>query len=217
MRTTVNQTMTRILLTLAMAGAALLAGCSTTSGRASGNTTYDFGAAEPALAQAAAPIAALVVTDATGSPALDSERMTYRLNYANPLQARSYANSRWTSTPLNLVTQRFKSRLAQSGAKVLSVTDASAGVPILRVEVDDFTHTFDNAAQSYGQVVLRASLFAGHKLVDQKTFSRKFGAASADAAGGAHALAASTDAAAADLIAWLATLPQPSPASQAKQ
>jgi cholesterol transport system auxiliary component len=212
MRINVNQTMNRLLLALALIGAALLAGCSTTKA-GGGNATYDFGAAEPGPA-AATPFGALVVTDATGSPALDSERMYYRLNYADPLQARTYAGSRWTSTPLNMVTQRFKSRLAQSGAKVLSVTDASAGVPILRVEVDDFTHTFDSATQSYGQLVLRASLFSGHKLVDQKTFKRRTGAASADAAGGARALADSTDAAAADLIAWLATLPQPNQPKQ---
>jgi cholesterol transport system auxiliary component len=57
-------------------------------------------------------------------------------------------------------------------------------------------------------VVLRASLFQGHKLIDQKTFARKTAAASADAAGGARALAASTDAIAADIVAWLATLPK---------
>ena len=44
-----------------------------------------------------APLAAIVVMDATGSPALENERMMYRLNYADPLQARTYANSRWSA------------------------------------------------------------------------------------------------------------------------
>lgn len=213
MRITVNQIMNRLLFVLAMSGAALLAGCATTKG-SGGAATYDFGAAEPGAAAAAAPFGALVVSDATGSPALDSERMYYRLNYADPLQARSYAGSRWTSTPLNMVTQRFKSRIAQSGAKVLGVTDAANGIPILRVEVDDFTHSFDSATHSYGQLVLRASLFSGHQLIDQKTISRKTSSASADAAGGAAALAAATDAAAADLIAWLARLAPVTPPKQ---
>jgi cholesterol transport system auxiliary component len=209
MRTTVTRKLTPYLI--AALAAALLAGC---AGGKSGqpNTQFDFGspgvraAAAPAAHDPAPPLPALVVTDATGPAALDSERMYYRLNYADALQARSYANSRWTSNPLQMVTQRFKSRLAQAGVKVLSVTDAAAGVPILRIEVDDFVHAFDSASQSDGQLVLRASLFQGHALVDQKSFSRSTPAGSADAAGGARALAASTDAVAADIIAWLARI-----------
>ncbi|HWJ94638.1 MAG TPA: ABC-type transport auxiliary lipoprotein family protein, partial [Telluria sp.] len=125
---------------------------------------------------------------------------------ADALQARSYANSRWNTSPLSMVTQRLKARLAQSGSKVLSETDASTGIPILRVEVVDFIHAFSSAGQSEGQVVLRASLFQGHKLVDQKTFGRNTPARSADAAGGARALADSTDAVAGDMVAWLSAL-----------
>jgi cholesterol transport system auxiliary component len=202
-------TFKHLLPLLALAFAALLAGCGSTRGSGQASTTYDFGASATGATAPAAPLAALVVTDVTGSPALDSERMSYRLNYADPLQSRSYANSRWSSTPLQLVTQRMKSRVAQAGVKVVSVTDAAAGIPILRIEIDDFTHSFDSLAQSYGQLILRASVFQGHKLIDQRTFSRKTSAGSADAGGGAHALAASTDAAAAEVIAWLATLKLP--------
>lgn len=202
---TLRPTLRSILSALGIASVLALAGCA--SDRPAGNTNFDFGAAAPLAAPAAAPIAAVVVTDVTGSPALDSERMFYRLNYADSHQARTYSNSRWSATPLQMVTQRFKSRLAQSGAKVLSATDASTGIPILRMEIDEFTHNFDSVSDSNGQLVLRASLFQGHKLVDQRTFSRKTGAASADAGGGARALAASTDAVSADVIAWLATLP----------
>ena len=194
-----------IAFATAFAASLLLTGCA--SEKPATNLSFDFGPALP-LASAGAPaLPALVVSDATGSAALDSERMVYRLNYADPLQARAYANSRWSVTPLQLVTQRVKSRIAQSGAKVLGVTDAALGVPILRIEIDEFSHTFDSVNQSYGQLILRASLFQGHKLVDQKTFNRKTDAASADAAGGARALAASTDAAVADLLAWLASAP----------
>ena len=91
-----------------------------------------------------------MITDVTGNAAFDSERMFYRLNYADPLQARSYANSRWSSTPLQMLTQRFKSRTAQAGLKVLSATDASNGVPLLRIDLDDFTHSFDSTTSSYG-------------------------------------------------------------------
>jgi cholesterol transport system auxiliary component len=203
---------TRLVATLAVA--LLLAGCAGGKGGQQ-NTLFDFGS--PAVQDLAtdppAPLAALVVTDVTGPAALDSERMYYRLNYADQMQARTYANSRWSANPLHMVTQRFKARIAQSGVKVLSVTDAANGVPILRVEIDDFVHAFASASQSHGQVMLRASLFQGHDLVDQKTFSRVTPASTADAAGGARALAASTDAVAADIVAWLRTVNLPKPAT----
>ena len=204
MRTTVTPIPTRRLMALMMGTALLLAGCATD--KPVSNTLFDFGPATSAAA-AGAPIGAVVVTDVTGSAALDSERMYYRLAYADALEARSYANSRWAATPLQLITQRIKVRLAQSGAKVLSATDASNGVPLLRIEVDDFNHTFDSAAASHGDLALRASLFRGHTLVDQRTFRRSTPAAVANAAGGAAALAASTDAVAADILLWLGALP----------
>ncbi|MDL2356972.1 MAG: ABC-type transport auxiliary lipoprotein family protein [Pseudomonadota bacterium] len=217
MHPTLAKLMTRAAAPLlAAAGAALLAGCAA-AGKAPANTQYDFGSpAAPAgalgaigAAGAAQAMPALVLTDVTGNAAFDNERMYYRLNYADPLQARAYANSRWSSTPLQMLTQRLKSRVAQAGIKVLSATDASTGVPLLRIDVDDFTHSFDSTTSSYGQLVLRASLFQGHTLLDQRTFSRKVDAASADAGGGARALAQATDAVAADMIAWLATKTPP--------
>ena len=99
--------------------------------------------------------------------------------------------------------------MAQSGVKVLSTTDAAAGVPLLRIDVDDFSQNFDTQSRSSGHVSLRASLFHGHRLIDQKTFSRSGPAGSADAQGGAQALAAASDAIAADLLTWLGTLNPP--------
>jgi cholesterol transport system auxiliary component len=212
MRKPVTSTPTRILG--AAACALLFAGCASQKGQPT--TQFDFGpalpaastqaAGAPAAGAPAAALGAIVVTDVTGSTALDSERMVYRLSYADPMQARTYANSRWTANPLQMMTQRIKTRIGQSGAKVLSETDASLGIPLLRIDVDEFVHDFSSASQSSGQVAVRASLFRGHTLVDQKTFVHATPATSADAGGGARALAASTDAIAADVVAWLGTL-----------
>jgi cholesterol transport system auxiliary component len=204
MRTTLNNTLHRFL------GAAVLAmvvaGCASDSKKTGGNTQFDFGPlGAPTAPAAEAPLAAIIVMDATGSPTFENERMVYRLNYNDPLQARTYANSRWSANPLILVTQRLKSRLAQAGIKVLSATDSSANIPELRIEIDDFSHAFASATDSVGAVTLRASLFKSHALLDQKTFARATPAPSADAAGGARALTGSTDAVAADIIAWLAS------------
>ena len=195
----------RKLSALILAAAFLLGGCAS---RGPVPTFYDFG---PAAPQAAAPAAApavpvLVIADANGPSWLDSQRMYYRLLYADAQQSRPYAYNRWNTPPLQLLSQRLKTRVAQGGVKVLSTTDAAAGIPLLRIDVDDFSQNFDSEKQSSGQVTLRASLFRGHQLLDQKTFSRNSRAASADAQGGAQALAAASDAVAADLLAWLGTL-----------
>jgi cholesterol transport system auxiliary component len=194
------------LAACALAFVLSLSGCASNKGQPT--TQFDFGPATPGTqaTSSAASLGALVVTDVTGSSALDSERMFYRLSYADALQARTYANSRWTANPLQMMTQRLKTRMGQAGAKVLSESDASLGVPILRVDVDDFVHDFSSATQSQGVVAVRASLFQGHTLVDQKSFVRTTPAATLDAAGGARALAASTDAIAADITGWLGTL-----------
>lgn len=171
---------------------------------------YDFGPL-PALQAPALPagMPALVISDVSGPASLDSNRMVYRLLYADAQQARPYAHNNWSVTPLQLLSQRLKGRIAQSGVKVLATTDAAVGLPLLRLEADDFSQHFDSATHSTGQVSLRASLFRNHKLIDQRTFTRGTQAPSADAAGGARALAASTDAIAADIVAWLNALPPP--------
>jgi cholesterol transport system auxiliary component len=207
MRSSVNLQPIRILSATLFCALAL-GGCASNKGQPT--TQFDFGpptsgAVQPAPAAAGAP-SAVVVMDVTGSSALDNERMFYRLSYADALQARAYANSRWTANPLQMMTQRLKTRIAQSGTKVLSETDAAAGVPLLRIDVDDFIHNFSGVTQSEGVVAVRVSLFQGHVLVDQKSIARTSPAPSADAAGGARALAASTDAVAADIVAWLGTL-----------
>ncbi|WP_307184589.1 ABC-type transport auxiliary lipoprotein family protein [Massilia sp. BSC265] len=195
----------RSLIALA-ASSLILAGCGSTKTQES--TSFDFGPATPLQQATPAPASmpALVVIDFTGPSALENERMYYRLAYADALQARTYAHSRWANEPLQMLTQRVKTRLAQSGMKVLSATDASTGVPLLRVEVDDFVHAFSGVNQSEGRITLRASLFNDHRLLDQRTFTRTTPAPSADAPGGARALAASTDAVASDILAWLATV-----------
>lgn len=192
----------------AIAAAVLLSACAS---KGPANANYDFGPLPAAPAARQAPLAggidAIIVADATGPASLDSERMQYRLLYADARQSRPYAYNQWTGTPLQLLTQRMKSRIAQAGVKVLSTSDAATSVNLLRMEVDDFTQNFETATQSSGNISLRASVFREHRLLDQKTFARSAPAPSADAAGGARALADACDALADDVLAWLAGLP----------
>lgn len=206
-----NKSLPPLLIATALSAALLLAGCASNGPLP---TLYDFGPMAVATTGAAGatplpapPLPALVMTDATGPAWLDTQRMYYRLLYADAQQSRPYAYNSWNGTPLQLLSARLRSRTAQAGVKVLAASDAGAGLPVLRVEVDDFSQNFNTETQSSGQVTVRASLFRGHRLLDQKTFSRTTPAASADALGGAQALAAASDAVAGDILAWLATQP----------
>ena len=67
----------------------------------------------------AAPLPVLVIADVNGPSWLDSQRMYYRLLYADAQQSRPYAYNRWNTPPLQLLSQRLKTRIAQGGVKVL--------------------------------------------------------------------------------------------------
>jgi cholesterol transport system auxiliary component len=193
-------------LTITLSALALLLGACASPGPTTAH--YDFGPL-PAAPLSASRIGTLIVADIAGPAALDTEHMQYRLLYADARQSHPYAYNQWTATPFQLLNQRVKARVAQAGVKVLSTTDAAASPTLLRMEVDDFTQNFDSASSSRGTLSLRASVFRNHHLVDQQTFTRSMPAPTADAAGGARALAAATDAVTTDVLAWLATLPQP--------
>ena len=194
----------------ALAVAAVACALAACASKGSPTAQYDFGplpAASYAAPSSASKIGAIIVADVSGPAALDTERMHYRLLYADARQQRPFAYNQWVSTPAQLLTQRMRARIAQAGVKVLSTTDAAASATVLRMEVEDFAQNFDTATSSKGVLVLRASVFRNHLLVDQKTFSSSVAAPSADAAGGARALADASDAVAADLLTWLAALP----------
>jgi len=197
--------MTNLRNRFAFAALAVLLGACASKGPTPAH--FDFGPLRQQVTTATSPVGPLIVADVSGPASLDTERMQYRLLYADARQSRPYAYNQWTATPLQLMTQRLKARIAQAGVKVLSTTDAATGAMLLRTELDDFAQNFDTATASHGTISLRASVFRAHKLVDQKTFSRSAPAPSADAAGGAQALADAADALSADVLAWLATLP----------
>jgi len=184
----------------------LLSACSLP--RAESPTLFDLG---PLRADTAAPalpaLPPLAIADISAPGWLERPLMYFRLNYENDQNPRPYAHSRWTMPPAQLIAQRLKWRITQAGGVALSASDGAFDVPVLRIETDDFTQCFDSPNRSVGQVALRASVFRGHTLLGQKTFTRQAPAPTPDAEGGARALAAASDAAIADMMRWLAGLP----------
>lgn len=203
-------TMPRILSSIA--AIALIAGCAS---RAETPLQYDLGQLPAATANAtnAATTAAtgaglppISLADVNAPAWLDNTMMFFRLSYANQQQPRPYANSRWTMPPAQLFQQRLKARLAQAGGTVLAMSDAALNVPLLRIDLDDFTQTFDTPTHSQATLQVRASLFNGRQLVAQQSFSSQQPTPSADAAGAARALVSANDAVIDSMMRWLATV-----------
>lgn len=183
----------------------LLTGCATNKQAA---TLYDLGPLRPDTSNARLPaLPPISIADVQAPASLDSTTLFFRLDYANDQQPRPYAHNRWSMPPAQLLTQRLKSRIAQAGGTPLPASDGAAGVPVLRIEADDFMQIFTAPGQSTAQASMRAALFQGRTLIAQKTFIRQAPAPSADAAGGVRALAAASDAIITEMMAWLAALP----------
>ncbi|VVE81172.1 ABC-type transport auxiliary lipoprotein family protein [Pandoraea sputorum] len=145
---------------------------------------------------------------------LDSDMIYYRLPASEGDQARVYANSRWLASPARLFGDRLRAALSVDRA-VLAAGDPAAA-PALRVELEEFAQYFDSTSASHGVVQVRATLFDGPKLLAQTTLRSQAPAGSADAAGGARALATASDAVQKQLIQWLAgRVPAPSATTRA--
>lgn len=196
---------TRFFAMFAVAGSLLLTGCAAGPQSAA---LFDLG---PLHTQGSATtetqLPAISIAEITAPVWLDSQMMFYRLNYDNKQQPRAYASSKWAMAPAQLFLLRLKSRLSQAGGVVVPASDGAVNLPVLRIEADDFSQVFDSAHQSSAHIAMRASLFDGRILRAQKMFVKQLPAASADAQGGAAALALASDAIINEMAVWLATLP----------
>lgn len=203
----------RALLALCLLPACLAAtGCAT---RRSAAAQYDFGP-QPASPTAKLPPQLFVVGEVQSPSWLDGAAMLYRLSYSNPQRALPYTESRWSAPPAQLLGARLKAAVVQAGGMVQSGGMVLAGglvvaaegrgkaAPVLHTELEEFIQDFSSPQRSEARITLRASLFSGKALQAQHTFSQTVAAASPDAAGGAHALAAASDALIGQVVGWTA-------------
>ncbi len=175
---------------------------------------YDFGPGALTIqpTNRMAPLPPLALADVEANAALDSTALLYRLAYADALVLRPYAQARWSMAPAQLVRQRVREHLSLRRAVLNPGESVAAGaIPVaLRLELEEFSQLFESTTASAGLVRLRATVLqsggSGEKLIGQKTFVVQSPAPSADAAGGARALTAATDAAVLELDQWLQQL-----------
>jgi len=174
--------------------------------------SYDFGPGPLTRlpSDRRAPLPALVLAEVQASPALGSQAMLYRLLYADAQHLQPYALARWSMPPAELIRQRLADTLGQRRALLGPADGASTttGTATLRLTLEEFSQLFDSPQQSRGLLRLRATLSqanpGGEQLLAQRSVIVQRPAPSADAAGGVRALSAATDAAAEELVAWLA-------------
>jgi cholesterol transport system auxiliary component len=182
---------------------AVLAGCASGPPAAVSNIRYDLGAPAPlASTMNMPPVKVLAVNS---SKNLDSDALVYRLKYADAQRTGSYADSHWTMSPAELLTQRLRAALASRGP-VLTGADAMRA-PVLQVDLTDFEQVFDAPEQSHGEVSARVTLSQHGQVISQRTFIARAPSSTPDAAGGARALAAASDDLIAQMAAWLGVQP----------
>lgn len=182
-------------------------------------TMYDFGPgllSSPPVARQA-PLTALpplAIDDiATSGGALENSAVLYRLAYLDAQQLRPYSQARWSMPPAQLVQQRLREHLSQrravlrAGEGVALNRSQSVAMPLLRLELQEFSHLFSAPDASVGLIRLRATLVevtsGGENLLAQRNLLVQRPASSADAPGGVRALTAATDAAIEELDQWL--------------
>ena len=178
---------------------------------------YDLGLAAVAAAPVASKLPPLTVADVqAGVLAESSNNMLYRLAYANAQELRPYQQARWAQPPAQLVQQRLRLLLAAQRPLLGSLDNVVANAQqqptaLLKVEIEDFSQIFDSERNSRGVVQLRATLMGmdakgSNILLGQRAFAAQVPATSADAAGGAKAIATAADQALAELNSWLVGL-----------
>ncbi len=141
------------------------------------------------------------VLDVSAPDNLESDKLIYRLSYADAQQTASYANSHWTMAPSQLLTQRLRGALSSRGTVLTGADGVRA--PVLKVDLSEFEQVFDSQSESHAAVTARATLTQSGKVISQRTFIARAPSSSADAAGGAQALAAASDDLVAQISAWL--------------
>jgi cholesterol transport system auxiliary component len=201
-----NRAFNRAFNRLLSSGAALaavlamgvLTGCAGTPSAIS-DFRYDLGPAPQPATSGSLP--AIKVLEVVAPATLESDKLIYRLSYADAQQTANYANSHWTMPPAQLLTQRLRGALSSHGTVLTGADGVHA--PVLKVDLEEFEQDFDGEAQSHGSVTARTTLIVAGKVIGQRTFVARAPASSADAAGGARALASASDDLVAQISAWL--------------
>ena len=185
---------------------ALVAGCSLGPKATEQPASYDLGPPRQHTPGNPAIATMLLVPEVVAPAWLAGNGIVYRLNYENQARAYAYAQSRWTAPPAALLTQRLLSRLAAASRGIVTGADGVRADHQLRVDLEDFSQSFDSPAASRVTLRARASLVdvTNRGMIAQRVFAIERTTATPDAAGAVQALAAASDELVEGLLAWTA-------------
>jgi cholesterol transport system auxiliary component len=189
--------------------AAVVAGC---AAHAPALTVYDFDAIEPAPAAAARLEANITVPSVSAPSWLASTALAYRFAYTSPSLPRSYARSRWTAPPAELLTDRLRQLLGSASSGITLTGGSGAGGYRLDVTLEQLEQVYSTPQASQGRVSLRVTVSNARdgRVLAQRSFQAERRAPSPDAAGAARALVEGSDQCLAELLGWLkSALPAP--------
>jgi cholesterol transport system auxiliary component len=211
----------------ALFGLIFVAGCAALPQPPSRPAVYDFGpgpAVQAAAERGTAPLSPLTLDDIEAPGVTEgSNSVLYRLAYADARQLRPYSQARWSQPPALLFHQRLREQLGQrrailrpdNGAALARNPELGGRLPpVLRVELEEFSHIFSSPSDSAGVVRVRATVVdllpEGETLRGQQVFTVRTPARTADAPGGVAALAQASTQVADEVAAWLEqALPPP--------
>ena len=165
--------------------AVLLAGC-LSQPRTPEPALYDLGIAPVGAVVPAgtnAELAAVRVRTSARSW-LDDTAMHYRLMYLDGMRTLTYAYARWIAPPAELVGQRLRQRLAESG---IAASVGSTPAPELDIELEEFVQVFETPPAGW-----RRQGAPARPPPAQRAAARSNGRETPDAVGGVRALAAAT-------------------------
>lgn len=182
------------ILTIFVLPALLLSACATPGRGTVDIAYYDLGVAAPVVPNAAVAHAGVALE--VRLPAWqDGTAILYRLAYADSQRVHQYAKARWLGQPSPMLQQYLRQSLA--------IAPGSAPCT-LRVELDEFSHVFEAAASSRAELRGEAMLLGKGRAMQARLPLRiEKPAATADAPGGVHALAAAAQSAATVIGNWL--------------
>jgi len=192
-------------LAAALGFAALLVACTLGQQAREPPASYDLGPPRPYSQMNPGIRMALLIPAIVAPTWLDGQGIAYRLNYVDAARPQAYANSRWAASPAQLLTQRIRSRFAAAAVGIVTGGDSARADYALRIELDDFSQSFDALNQSRVAVRARATLvdLASHTLHAQRTFGVER-PAEPNAAGAVRALGEASDALIEELLGWTA-------------
>ena len=176
--------------------ALLLAACGGGKLRTVEPARYDLGNLAGAWSGSRIPIAAVDVQAASW---LANPAMHFRLAYADSLRRQSYAESRWTAPPAELLERFLKRRI------IFGQPDFSGGGCRLHLVLDELEQRFDDAQTSRIVLEVRALLTParGTDILSKRAFLIQKPAAAPTAQGGVAAARDAVQGLAGELGAWL--------------